>query len=100
MLSKCFPLELSLKLRFCKCVKGILLKRSKLIKNIAAMAQRNPFSVYSNNCNELDDKHGANFYMCTNRIVNEWNNRQHTLVIKMMVSNLFQPIMVTMLFSP
>ncbi len=87
MLSKCFPLELSLKLRFCKCVKGILLKRSKLIKNIAAMAQRNPFSVYSNNCNELDDKH-------------EWNNRQHTLVIKMMVSSLFQPIMVTMLFSP
>ncbi len=41
---------------------------------MAAMTQHNPFSVYSNNCNELTDKFGANFYLCTNRILNEWNN--------------------------
>ncbi len=29
------------------------------------MAQHNPFSVYSNNFNELADKYGANFYLCT-----------------------------------
>ncbi len=38
------------------------------------MAQHNPFSGYSDNCNELADKYGANFYLCTNGIVNEWNN--------------------------
>ncbi len=38
------------------------------------MAQHNPFSIYSNNCNELAHKFGANFYLCTNGIVNEWNN--------------------------
>ncbi len=38
------------------------------------MAHHNLFSIYSNNCNELTDKYGANFYLCTNRIVNEWNN--------------------------
>ncbi len=74
MLSKCFPLELRLKLRFCKFVKGILLKGSNFIKHIAAMAQHNPFTVYSNNCNELSDKYGTNFYLCTNRILNKWNN--------------------------
>ncbi len=74
MLSECFPLELSLKLRFCKFTKGILLKGSNLIKHIAAMAQHYPFSVYSNNCYELAEKYGANIYLCTNRIVNEWNN--------------------------
>ncbi len=74
MLSKCFPLEQSLRLRFCKFVKGILLKGSNLIKHVAAMAQLNSFSVYSNNCNELADKYGANFYLCTHRILNEWNN--------------------------
>ncbi len=61
MLSECFPLELSLKLRF---VKGILLKGSNLIKHIAALAQHNPFS-------ELADKYGANCYLCTNRILND-----------------------------
>ncbi len=50
---------------------NILLKGSNLIKHIAAMAQHNPFSVYSNNCNELGDKYGANFYLCTNKILNE-----------------------------
>ncbi len=35
MLSECFPLELCLKLRFCKFVKGILLKGSNLIKHIS-----------------------------------------------------------------
>ncbi len=63
MLSECFPLELSLKLR------GI-----NLIKHIAAMAYYNPFSVYSNNCNKLADKYGANFDLCADRILNEWNN--------------------------
>ncbi len=38
------------------------------------MAQHIPFSVYSNNCNELADKYSANFYLCTDRILNEWNN--------------------------
>ncbi len=38
------------------------------------MAQHNPFSVYSNNCNELGDKYGAKFYLSTNRMLNEWNN--------------------------
>ncbi len=54
-------------------VKDILLKGSNLIKHIAAMGQHNPFSVYSNNCNELDDKYGVNFNLCTNKILNEWN---------------------------
>ncbi len=71
MLSECFPLELSLKLRVCKFGKVILLKRSSLIKHIAAMAYHNPFSVYSNNCNELANKYSAHFYLCTNRILNE-----------------------------
>ncbi len=38
------------------------------------MAYHNPLSVYSNNCNELEDKYGANFYLCTDRILSEWNN--------------------------
>ncbi len=38
------------------------------------MAQHNPFSVYSNNCNELANKCSANFYLFTNRIANESNN--------------------------
>ncbi len=38
------------------------------------MAHQNPLSVYSNNCIELADKHGANLYLCTDRILNEWNN--------------------------
>ncbi len=74
MLSECFSLELSSKLRFCKFIKGILLKGYNLIKHIAAMALHNPFSVYSNNCNELADKFDANFYLCTDRISNKWNN--------------------------
>ncbi len=56
MLSEYFPLELSLKLRFCKFVKGILLKGYNLIKHVVGMAQHNRFLVYSNNCNELADK--------------------------------------------
>ncbi len=74
MVYECFPLEISLKLRFCTFVKSILLKVSDLIKHIAAMAQHNPFSVYSNNCNELAGKYGVNVFLCTNMIVNECNN--------------------------
>ncbi len=74
MFSECFPLGLSLKLRFCKFVTGILLKGSNLIKYIAAIAHHNSFLVYSNNCNELAGKYSANFYLCTDRILNEWNN--------------------------
>ncbi len=66
--------SISLKLRFCKFVKDILLRGSNLIKHIAAMAQHTPFSVYSNNCNDLADKYGANFDVCTYRILIEWNN--------------------------
>ncbi len=69
ILSECFPLKLSLKLIFYKFIKGILLKGSNLINHIAAMMQHYPFSVYSNNCNELANKYGANFDLCTNRIV-------------------------------
>ncbi len=61
MLSECFPLEVSLKLRFCKFIKGIIFEGSNRIKHIATMAQHNPFSVYSNNCNELAHKYGSNF---------------------------------------
>ncbi len=68
-----------MKLRFCKFVKGISLKGSNLIKHIAAIVQRNPFSVYSNNCNELADKYGANFDLCSNRILNEWNDNMNEM---------------------
>ncbi len=51
-----------------------MLKGFNLIKHIAEMTQHNLLSVYSNNCNELADKYGAKFYLCTNRIVNELNN--------------------------
>ncbi len=38
------------------------------------MTPHNPFTVYSNNCNELADKYGATFDLCTDRISSEWNN--------------------------
>ncbi len=91
MLSEYIPLELSLKLRFCKFVKCILLKGSGLTKHIATMTPHNPFSVYSYDCNELADRYDANFDLYTHRIVNELNNSinemevSHVNVLKDMI---------------
>ncbi len=50
------------------------MKGSNLIKHIAAKAHHNPFSVYSNNCNELGNKYCTNFDLFTDRILYLWNN--------------------------
>ncbi len=53
--------------------KRYFIKRIYSDKHTAAMDQHNSFSVYSNNCNELAEKYGANFDSCTNRILNVSN---------------------------
>ncbi len=65
-----FSIRTKVETEILQILKWILLKLSNLIKHIAAMTQHNPFSVYSNNCNELANKYGANVYLCTNRILN------------------------------
>ena len=64
MLSECIPLELSLKMRFCKFINSIVSKGSSLVVHIPAK----PFSVYCDNLNE----YGANFNLCKHGIVNTW----------------------------
>ena len=72
MLSECIPLELSLKMRFCKFINSIVSRGSRLV-HIAAIAQQNPFYVYCDNLNEIMDKYGANFNLCKHGIANTWN---------------------------
>ena len=47
MLPECTPLELSLKMRFCKFINSIVSRGSSLVVHIAAIARQNPFFLYT-----------------------------------------------------
>ncbi len=56
LISDCIPLEMSLQLRFYKFSSNILKYGSKVVKTVAKVALRNPFSTYCNNFLEITDR--------------------------------------------
>ncbi len=71
LISDCIPLEVSLLLRFCKFSSNILKYGSKVLKTVAKVALRNPFSTYCNNFPEITDQ-------CVQFNINEC----HSLILK------------------
>ncbi len=71
LISDCIPLEVNLQLRFCKFSSNILKYGSKVVKTVAKLALRNPFSVYCNNFLEITD-------LCVHDNINE----SHGLIFK------------------
>ncbi len=55
LISDYIPLEVSLQLRFCKFSSNILKYGWNVVKTVAKVALRNPFSTYCNNVLEITD---------------------------------------------
>ncbi len=71
LISDCIPLEVSLQLTFCKFSSNILKYGSNVLKTVAKITLRNPFSVYCNNVLEIT-------YQCVQFNINEC----HSLIFK------------------
>ncbi len=56
LISDCIPLDVSLQLRFCKFSPNIIKYGSKVLKTVAKVALRNPFSTYCNSLLEITDQ--------------------------------------------
>ncbi len=63
----CFPVEVNLQLGFCKFSSNLLKYGSNVVKTVAKVALRKPFSVYCNNLLEITD-------LCVQVNINEWHS--------------------------